>query len=203
MEVDDVARADEAGVIEIAHLKIEGIKGPQGPAAAMPGVAADHIELQSHAGLQRGVFQRVAARGADRPGQNVALSETTDLDDRLYVVVETIRFAEQPRAEGLSLLSPSTHGIAGVIVLEPQVIEIRFEGQRRAERGRRAIDTPEELAGELIIELVLLFAGGLSHERIDLPPPSAADQLQTVELERDIRRGPCRHQPPGSVAHRE
>src|SRR5437899_1053873 len=135
----------------------------------MPGVAADHIELQAQARLHRGVFERVAAGRADRPGKNVAMTETTDLDDRLYVVVESARFAKQPGAEGLPLLSPRTNGIAGVRVLETQVIEISFEGKRRAQRGRRAVDAPEELAGELVIEVVFLFAGGFRHERIDLP----------------------------------
>src|SRR5215831_17360733 len=139
----------------------------------MPCVATDHIALQSHARLQRCVFERVSTGCADRPGQNVAMAETTDLDNRLYIVVESLRFAKPPCAEGLSLLSPRTYGIAGVRVLETQVIEIRFEGERRAERGRRAIDAPEELAGELIIELVLLFAGGFGHERIDLPTSAA------------------------------
>src|SRR5713101_305788 len=130
-------------------------------------VATDHIELQSYTGLQRCVFERVSAGCAHCPGKNVAMTKTTDLHDRLYVIVESLRFAKQPCAEGLSLLSSSTNGIAGVIVLETQVIEISFEGKRRAERRRRAINAPEELAGKLVIELVFLFAGGLRHECID------------------------------------
>src|SRR2546425_11166884 len=123
-------------------------------------VAADHVELQSHAGLHRRVFERVSAGCADRPGKNVTMTETTDLDDRLDVVVESVRFAKHPCAEGLARLFPGTSGIAGVVVLEAKVIEIHFEVKRCPERGSRAIDAPEELAGELIIELVFLFAGG-------------------------------------------
>src|SRR5712691_8557216 len=166
-------------------------------------VAADHVELQSHAGLHRRVFERVSAGCADRPGTNVTMTETTDLDDRLYIVIESVRFAKHPCAEGLALLFPGTSSIAGVVVLEAKVIEIGFEGQRRAERGGRAIDAPEELTGELIIELVFPFAGGLGHERIDLPTCTAANKLQSVELERNVRRCPRRHQPPGTVAHLE
>src|SRR2546428_3624730 len=164
-------------------------------------VAAGHVKLQSHAGLHRRVFERVSAGRADRPGTNVTMTETTDLDDRLYIVVESVRFAKHPCAEGVALLFPGTSGIAGAVVLEAKVIKINFEGKRRAERGGRAIDAPEELTGELIIELVFLFAGGPRHERIDLPTSTATNKLQSVELERNVQRCPRRHQPPGPVAH--
>src|SRR5262245_66006564 len=147
MDVDDITRTDQARVVEISRLKIEWIKGPQGAAAVMTGVAADHIEQQSQARPHRGVFECVAARRPDRPGQNVAMRKTPDLEDRLDVVVESVRFAKPPRAEGLALLASRTTGIAGVVILETQVIEISSEGKRRAERSSRAIDAPEKLAG--------------------------------------------------------
>src|SRR5439155_16546108 len=203
VDVNEVARADDAGVIKIARLKKEGIERPECPTAVMPGVAADHIELQSQAGLHRGVCERVAAGRADCPGQNIAMAEPPDLEDRLDIVVEAVRFAKHPGAEGLAHLFAGPSGIAGERVLEAQVIEIRFEIKRHAERGRRAIDAPEELAGELIIELLFLVAAGLRHEGIDLPPATAPNQLQSVELERDVWPCPRRHQPPGTVAHLE
>src|SRR5262245_20046789 len=140
-------------------------------------VAADHIEQQSQARPHRCVFECVSAGRTDRPGQNVAMSETTDLEDRLYVVVESVRFAKPPRAEGLALLVPSTTGIDGVIVPEPQVIEISGEGKQRTERRSRAIDAPEKLAGELIIELILLLPRRFRHEGIDLPASTTPNKL--------------------------
>src|SRR5262245_41577699 len=185
MNINEVARADEAGVIEISRLEIEWIKSTK-CTASVTGVTINHVELQSQTGLQRRVGERVSAGRADRPGTNVASTEMSDLDDRLYIVVESVRFAKHPCAEGLSHLFAGTSSIAGVLVLETKVIEIGFKVQRRAERGSRDIDAPEQLAGELIIEGVFLFAGGLRHERIDLPTCTAPYQLQSIELERDV-----------------
>src|SRR5215831_17837324 len=121
MQINEVARADEAGVIEISRLKIEWIKGTE-CTAAVTCVAADHVELQSHTGLQRRVCERVSAGRADRPGANVAITKMADLDDRLDIVIESMRFAKHPCAEGLSHLFAGTSSIAGVVVLETQVI---------------------------------------------------------------------------------
>src|SRR5262249_14978866 len=160
------------------------------------GIAAHHVELQSHTGLQRHVGERVSAGRADRPGANVASAEMANLNDRLDIVVESVRFAKQPCDEGLSHLFAGTSSIAGVLVPETKVIEIGFEVQWRAERGSRTINTPEQLAGELIVEGVLLVAAGFRHKRIDFPTCTAPNQLQSIELERDVRPCPCRNEPP-------
>src|SRR5262249_15147107 len=201
MDVDEVTRTYQTRVIKISRLKIQGIKGTQRTAAVLTGVATDHIEQHSQAWRHHCVFERVAAGRTDRPRKYVALTETTDLEDRLDVIVESPRFAKPPGAEGLSLLVSSTTGIAGVRGLQTEVIEISCERQRGAGRGSRAIDDPEERAGNLIIKLISPFAGGFRHDRIDLPASTAANQLQSIELERDVRPCPRRHQPPGTIAH--
>src|SRR4051794_32727977 len=106
-----------------------------------------------------------------------------ELKDGLDVVIEAGRIAEQARPNRVSLLISHARREARLVIFETQVVNICFEPECRHEDRRGAVDTPEELIRELVVEFILLFAGGLRDEGVDLSAGDGVNELKSIELE--------------------
>src|SRR5437899_2933352 len=166
MDVHDVARTDQARVVEIPRLEEERIERSEVPCAARTRITACHVRLQAESGTPGQAFHRIALRRGQRPRENIPPPERSALKDRLDVLVEACAAPEDADAEGLPRLRTFARGVPRVVVSESQVVEIRAERGPRRERRRRSVDAPEELAVGLVVELRLPFAGRLRNEGV-------------------------------------
>src|SRR5437016_5893172 len=203
MDVHDVARTDQARMIEVPRLEEQRIQGSEVPSAARFCVAARHVRLQAQAGTPRYTFHRVALRRSHRPCENVPRPECSDLEYRLDVIIEACVPAEESDTERLPPLCARARGVAGMVISESQIVQIGAEDDLRNERRRRCVDAPEELAGRLVVELRFPFPRRPCNERVYLRTASRRDELSAVELERNVWRLPRRDQSARAIRHLE
>src|SRR5258708_13604757 len=65
------------------------------------------------------------------------------------------------------------------------------------------MDAAEELMRKIVIKRVFFLASGVRKKGIDLGIMGSTDDLEAIELERNIGRLTRRNEPPGPISHRE
>src|SRR5271163_1074006 len=104
MNINDVLRANQAGVIEIAGLEIKRVEGPLRAIGGVV-VAAGNIRFQSESGLPRGI-PCVTAIQTDRPGKDGFIRKTSGLRHRFGVPIPLAFLTEPSHTKRMPLLGP-------------------------------------------------------------------------------------------------
>src|SRR6266705_1316321 len=88
MDVHDVARTDQARIVEVPRLEEQWIEGSEVASAARFCVAARHARVPAQAGPPGSTSERVAVRRSQRPGEDAPRPECSGLEYRLDVLIE-------------------------------------------------------------------------------------------------------------------
>src|SRR6266566_524764 len=129
MNVDQVRRTYQAGVIEISGFEIQRIESPLLSIVGI-GVAAGNIHFQSQTRLPLRIpgVAGVEARG---PRQDVFIAKSSDLKGGLAVPIPVVVSAEKTRPKCVAVLVAGSRGIFTVFIRDAEVIQVNPEFARR------------------------------------------------------------------------
>src|SRR5258708_4854459 len=114
MHIDDIRGPQQTGIVEIAALEKERIKGFLASVRRIA-IATRHVALQPEAGLSRCAFPRVTGIDAAGPGEDSIIAEASELQDRLGIPIPSRGLAERAETRGMSVLIGLTRSVNGIL----------------------------------------------------------------------------------------
>src|SRR5262249_37453003 len=143
--------------------------------------------FQSQAGLPWHALQAVTGVGGDGPGKDLARTEPAELHHRLPVIAPVTVGSKGAHTDGVAQLVATACGVVNVVLSQTQVVDVHLRRQAPP-GGRRAIRAPEVRPVVFTIEMISILLTRSHDEGIESCIAAGANELQTIELERQVWR---------------
>src|ERR1051325_5158030 len=180
LQVHDVLRADERGLVEVSAAWKERVERAEVRTAV---VAARNVGAEENTRIRRRIGERPTRVGCRRPRQNVGVAERTELADEFKVPVERAVFAEQSCAERMARFIRRAPGELCILPREAEVIEIRAQAGNELNRPSEVAAPARRAADSLVVEDAGVNSHRLANPPGGLPSPEAREHSHGIEWE--------------------